>query len=102
MEKKGWQIYLDKAIKAKTESERYLDESVRFLMACKGFTGKQLLLFEACFAGGSETVITFNKECEMTDLDVSVAAEMTKDEIIKRLSRDASDETIKLLKEEQI
>ena len=99
MAKKGWKIYLDKAIKAKIESERYLDESARALMACKGFTEKQLLLFESCFAGGCETVITFNKECEMADLDMNVAAKMTKDEIIEWLSRDASDETIKLLKE---
>ncbi len=102
MAKKGWQIYLDKAVEAKIESERCLDESVRSLMKLKGFTTKQVLLFEACFAGGSETVITFNKECEMADLDVGVAAKMTKDEIIERLSRDASDKTRKLLKGEQI
>lgn len=98
MAKEGWQIYLDKAIKAKIESERCLDEAVRALMACKGFT--KLSLFEACFAGGQETIISFNKECEMSDLDVGVADGMTKDEIIERLSRHASGETIKLLKEE--
>ena len=99
MTKKSWQIYLDKAVKAKVESERCLDEAVRALMACKGFT--QLSLFEACFAGGQETVISFGRECEMADLDIKVAAEMTKVEIIECLSRYASDETIKLLKGEK-
>lgn len=97
---KNWKIYLGKAKKAKTESEGFLDEAVRSLMKCKGFTTEQILMFEACFASGDETVITFNKECEMADLDVGVAAKMTKNEIIERLSRGASEETIKLLKEE--
>lgn len=100
MEKKGWQTYLNKAKKTKIKSEGYLDEAVRSLMASKGFATEQTLMFEACFASGNETVISFNQECEMADLDIGVAAAMTKDEIIQRLSRYASDETIKLLKEE--
>lgn len=101
MAKKSWQIYLDKAVKAKIESERCLDESVRALMACKGFT--QLSLFEATFAGGSETVISFNRDCEMADLDIKIAAGMTKDEIINLLlSSKPSKETRELLKGEQI
>lgn len=99
MAKKGWQIYLDKAIKAKMESEKYLDKSVRALMASKGFT--QLSLFEATFAGGIETVISFNRDCEQADLDTTIAAGMTKKEIIKRLlSSKPSEETIELLKGE--
>lgn len=98
MAKKNWEIYLGKAKESKRKSEGYLDEAVRSLMASKGFATEQTLMFEACFASGDETVISFNKECEMADLDVGVAAKMTKDEIIERLSRDASDETIKLLK----
>lgn len=101
MAKNSWQIYLDKAVKAKIESERCLGEAVHALMACKGFT--QLSLFDACFAGGVETVISFNRECEMADLDIEVAAGMTKDEIIDRLlSTKPSKETIELLKEERI
>jgi patatin-like phospholipase/acyl hydrolase len=87
----NWNIYLNKAIETKVKSERFLNESVRALMACKGFT--QLSLFEACFVGGEETVISFNRECEMANLDIKIAAKMTKDEIIKCLSRNASDET---------
>lgn len=102
MEKKGWQIYLDKAKESKRKSEGYLDEAVRSLMASKGFATEQTLVFEACFASGDETVISFNQECEMADLDVGVAAGMTKDEIIERLSRYASDETRKILKGGQI
>ena len=102
MANKDWKTYLDEAIKAKIESERCLDFSVRSLMSLKGFTTEQVLLFEACFAGGQETVISFNRECEDADLDIKIAAEMTKVEIIKRLSRDASDETIKLLRGERI
>lgn len=101
MAKKGWEIYLDKAIKAKIVSEKNLDESVCALMACKGFTKNYL--FGASFAGGVETVISFNRDCEQADLDIQIAAGMTKDEIIDRLlSSKPSEETKILLKEEQI
>lgn len=97
MKKKDWEIYLDKAIKAKIESEKNLDESVRALMTCKGFT--KISLFEASFAGGIETIISFNRDCEQADLDIKIAEGMTKDEIIDRLlSCKPSEETIKLLK----
>ena len=101
MAKKGWEIYLDKAIKAKIVSEKYLDESVRALMACKGFT--KIYLFEASFAGGMETIISFNRDCELADLDIKIAEGMTKDEIIDSLlSSKPSEETKILLQEEQI
>jgi hypothetical protein len=58
-------------------------------------------LFEASFAGGSETVISFNRDCEMADLDIRIAEEMTKDEIIKcLLASKPSEETRELLKGE--
>ena len=57
-------------------------------------------MFGANFASGDEALITFNMECADSELDITVAAGMTKDEIIKRLSRYATDETIKLLKGE--
>lgn len=102
MEKKGWESYLGDSLHALNKAERFINKAAQELMLEKGFSEKQIQMFGANFASGDEALITFNTEGADSDLDITVAASMTKDEIIKRLSRYASDETIKLLKGEQI
>lgn len=91
-------MHLNDAINALDKAEMSVNKAAQALMLEKGFSKKQIPMFGANFASGDEALITFNLEGADSDLDITVAAGMTKDEIIKRLSRYASDETIKLLK----
>jgi len=97
---KKWEKLLSKAIDYKNKSEALLDKAVQELMRTKGFSEEQVALFDACFAGGQETIVRFNHDGEFADLGLENYGGMTKDEIIKRLSRYASEETVKLLKGE--
>jgi hypothetical protein len=100
MTKKSWIGYLEDSLYALNVAERSVNKAAQELMLEKGFSKKQIHMFGANFASGDEALLTFNTECADSDLDITVAAGMTKDEIIKRLSRYASDETVKLLKGE--
>lgn len=100
MAKKSWMGYLDDSLHALNKAERFVNKAAQELMLEKGFSKKQIPMFGANFASGDEALITFNTEGADSDLDITVAAGMAKGEIIERLSRYASDETVKLLKGE--
>lgn len=76
---------LKRANAYKNKSEQLLDMAVREIAKEKGFTDEEVLLFEANFASGNETVVRYNGQGEFADLDVAIMADMTKEEIIKRL-----------------
>ena len=95
-----WQKLLSKAINYKNESEALLDKAVQELMRTKGFSEEQVALFDACFAGGHETVVTFNRDGEMNDFGLENYCTMTKEEIIKYLSKFCMPESVKLLRKE--
>ena len=66
----------------------------------KGF--KNWKLFSADFATGNETIVSFNFECEMSDLDLTEMNDMTKKEIIDKFTSwyiRITKETVKLLNE---
>lgn len=93
-----WQKLLSKAINYKNESEALLDKAVQELMRTKGFSEEQVALFDACFAGGHETVVTFNRDGEMNDFGLENYCSMTKEEIIKYLSKFCEPKTVELLR----
>lgn len=76
---------LKRAQEYKNKSEQLLDMAVREIAKEKGFTYEEVLLFEANFASGNETVVIYNGQGEFADLDVAIMVSMTKEEIIKRL-----------------
>ena len=78
----------------------YLAKAVRQFMKEKGFEDDILEKFDMNFASGTETIITFNSEGEMADLDILTASLMTKEEIIEKLSKEMSKRSIKMLKRE--
>ena len=80
-----WMTLLKRAQEYKNKSEQLLDMAVREIAKEKGFTDEEVLLFEANFASGNETVVRYNGQGEFADLDVAIMADMTKEEIIKRL-----------------
>ena len=80
-----WMTLLKRANAYKNKSEQLLDMAVREIAKEKGFTDEEVLLFEANFASGNETVVRYNGQGEFADLDVAIMADMTKEEIIKRL-----------------
>ena len=92
-----WNRLLSKAITYKNKSEGLLDDAVRELMRTKGFSEEQCLLFGACFAGGQETIVSFNADGEDNDLGLENYGDMTKEETIKYLSKFLMKENVKLL-----
>ena len=92
-----WQKLLLKAIDYKNESESFLDKAVQELMRTKGFSEEQVALFDACFAGGNETVVTFNRDGEMNDFGLENYCSMTKEEIINYLKKFLSNKNVELL-----
>lgn len=89
---------LELAIKYDVKSQALLDEIARYIAKEKGF--KNYNLFSACWAGGGETIVHFNTEREMSDMDLTYMVDNTREDIIKRLSRyNVSEETIRLLNE---
>ena len=97
----NWQRLLSKAIEYKHNSEGLLDKAVHELMRSKGFSEKQVELFGACFAGGQETVVTFNRDGEMNDFGLENYCTMTKEEIIHYLKKFLSDKNKQLLIDDQ-
>lgn len=87
---KRWRLYLNKANDYANKSDDYLQKAVRSLAKEKGFNREQICNFAACFATGGETVVSYNHKGEMSDLDVSIMADMTKDEIIDRLNENGN------------
>lgn len=80
-----WITLLKRAQEYKNKSEQLLDMAVKEVAKEKGFSDKEVALFSANFASGVETVVTYDGGGEFGDLDLAVMAEMTKQEIIKRL-----------------
>ncbi len=95
-----WQKLLSKAVAYKYKSEGLLDKAVHELMRTKGFSEEQVALFDACFAGGSETIVRFNLEGEENDFGLENYCTMTKEEIIHYLKKFLSNESVKLLTKE--
>ena len=93
-----WQKLLSKATEYKHKSERYLNEAVQELMRTKGFSEEQVILFDACFASGYETIVTFNYDGEFNDLGLENYCTMTKDEIIDYLSKFCEPKNVELLR----
>ena len=93
-----WRRLLSKAIEYKSESESFLDKAVKELMRTKGFSEEQVALFDACFASGTETIVTFNYDGEFNDLGLENYCSMTKEEIIDYLSEYCEPKTVELLK----
>lgn len=83
-------------------TSRLLAKTVRLFMAEKGFSQEAAEGFDMNFTSGTETVITFNGEGEMCDLDIMTAKGMTKEDIIEYLSRDLSPYNVKRMKGEPI
>ena len=58
---------------------------------------EQVALFDACFAGGSETIVHFNNDGEYGDFGIEYYSGMTKEEIIDYLSRFCTHKNAELL-----
>lgn len=92
-----WNRLLSNAIAHKIKSESLLTKAVRELMRAKGFSEEQCQLFDACFASGSETVVTFNNDGEDNDFGLENYSGMTKEGIINYMSRFLMEKNVKLL-----
>ena len=97
---KKWEKLLSKAIDYKNNSEGLLDQAVQELMRTKGFSEEQVALFDACFAGGCETIVRFNRDGEFADLGLENYCGMTKEEIIDYLSDYLGPQSVELLTKE--
>lgn len=95
-----WEKLLSKAIDYKNNSEGLLDKAVQELMRTKGFSEEQVALFDACFAGGCETIVRFNRDAEFADLGLENYCAMTKEEIIDYLSEFCEPKNVELLRKE--
>ena len=93
-----WQRLLSKATEYKHKSEGYLGKAVQELMRTKGFSEEQVILFDACFASGDETIVTFNYDGEFNDLGLENYCTMTKEEIINYLSKFCGPKNVELLR----
>ena len=91
-----------KAFKNKCQSEQYLRDAVVTLMLQKGFQKNIAEMFNCDFAGGNETIVKFNNDGEMSDLDLRCVRSMSREEIISKMERNLSDENIKLIRGEVI
>jgi len=91
---------LSKSCELKVKSHDIINKLAKQIGKEKGF--KNWHLFSADFATGNETVVSFNYEGEMSDLDLTIFNNMTKEEIICRFTewdQNISKETIELLNE---
>jgi hypothetical protein len=66
-------------------------------MRTKGFSEEQAMLFDACFAGGNETIVRFNLDGEENDFGLENYGHMTKEEIIHYLKKFLTNENVELL-----
>lgn len=93
---------ISKATEIVISAEHTLIEAAKLIAKTKGFRKENINSFAATFASGNETVVSFNGECEMADLDLRVMWGMTKNEIIDRLMEcENSDETNNILLSEK-
>ena len=99
---KKWSTLLREAFKKKSQSQQYLRDAVVTLMKQKGFPDDIAVMFDCDFAGGNETVIKFNNDGEMCDLDLRIVSGMNKEEIISQMERHLSDENKRLIHGEVI
>ena len=93
-----WQKLLSQAVTYKNKSEEALNKAVQELMRTKGFSEEQVALFDACFACGCETIVSFNYDGEFNDLGLENYCTMTKEEIINYLSKFCEPRNIELLR----
>mgnify|MGYP007012520359 CR=1 len=92
---------LNKAFTYKAMSEGILADLVKRIAEEKGF--KNYHLFDAVWATGGKTIVHFNTDCELSDMDICYMYTHTKQEIIERLSKSAFlNETKEKLMEEQL
>lgn len=93
---------ISKANELVVSAEHTLIKAAQLIAKTKGFQKDNINLFAATFASGNETVVSFNRECEMADLDLRAMWGMTKNEIIDRLMEcENSEETKKILLSEK-
>ena len=100
--KKNWRTLRDQAFEYYYKCDGKLQEAVRSLMMEKGFPEEIANKFRCDFASGTETVISFEQEGEMADLDLDLASTMTKEEIINYMSRYMNSHTIATLTSEEV
>lgn len=91
--KKNWKELRSQACGYYHKCDGKLQEAVYYLMIEKGFSDKVAKMFRCDFTSGTETVISFEQQGEMADLDLDVASMMTREEIIERLGRYMDDRT---------
>lgn len=84
--KKSWKDLYKLAVDYKVKSETLLDEAVRIVAKEKGFSDEECDKFGACFAGGNETIIQYDRMGSMSDIDLSEMSTMTKEQIKKELN----------------
>ena len=78
---------LNKAFTYMGMSRGILDDLAKRIAKDKGF--KNYHLFDAVWATGGETIVHFNTDCELSDMDLCYMFAHTKQEIIERLSKSA-------------
>ena len=102
MNNKKAKKFLSKALDYKNTSEKMICDAVREVARSKGFSEENVLLFDAYFVDGNETIISFNCEGEMCDMSIEMFDRMTKEEFIDWFTfrGELSKETVKLLETE--
>ena len=85
---KTWTDHMVDASRYYAKTQVSLGKAIKSFITKKGFCKEAVELFGLDYTSGNETVITFDGEGEMCDLDITTAAGMTKDEIIENLSRE--------------
>lgn len=93
-----WEKLLSSANDHKIKSEELLDRAAQELMRTKGFSRETCELFEACFAGGTETIVSFNHDGEFNDLGLENYCNMSKEEIIEYMCKYLTPSNVELLK----
>lgn len=76
---------LNKACALQIKSEYLLSEAAKELALYVGFSSEESKLFNAIFATGGETIVTYNEVGNMSDLDLSFMETMTKQQIMEKL-----------------
>lgn len=94
---KRWEKCINEALGYLDEAESLATKAVRLLMASKGFLKHQIPFFGATFASPYEIIVIFDDDCYQSELEIHVAADMTKEEIIYELCQYAKKSTRALL-----
>lgn len=76
---------LAKIYKIRTES--LLSECIREIARQKGFPEKEAFLFDANWASGFETIVTYNERGAIGDLDIMTFDAMTKEQIVEHFEK---------------